>query len=61
MAGTHDTRRAVLRAAHRHFRRMNAGHADWQFGQSLRIELNRARSTPAIMARIKQAIEALGK
>jgi hypothetical protein len=46
-----------MQAAHQHYRRMSAGHPDWPFASSLRIELNRARSVQAKMARIKAAIE----
>ena len=52
----YDTRRDTLRRAHQHFRRMADRHPDWPFGSSLKIEQNRARSVPAQMARIKQAV-----
>jgi hypothetical protein len=57
MVTPHDTRRAVMLAAHRHFRRMAGRHSDWPFGSSLKIELNKARSVPTLMQRIRAAIE----
>jgi hypothetical protein len=55
----HDTRRAVMLAAHRHFRRMASRHSDWPFASSLRIEQGKAHSVSAQMARIRAAIEVL--
>jgi hypothetical protein len=61
MVTPHDTRRAVMLAAHRHFKRMASRHDDWPFASSLRIEQNRARSIAAQMARIKILIEQFTK
>lgn len=54
-----DTRRDIMRRAHRHYCRMNAAHPDWPFGSSLKIEQGKARSVPAMMARIRATIEQL--
>jgi hypothetical protein len=57
----HDTRRATMQAAHRHFKRMASRHSDWSFASSLRIEQGKARSVSAQMQRIKLLIERFTK
>lgn len=53
-----DPRRATMRAAHQHYKRMAERHPDWPFASSLRIELNRARSVGVIMRDIAETITA---